>query len=228
MSQDFHKKQQWLWMPFFSYAAILMQPLTRMFAIRSIIITTGILSTVGLIICSVAPSTSVLVFGLFIAGNALVTFRNGPGRICGIKKIERVQRAGLDLGERSVIYIFKQGAWRTSSGPICSMSGWPRAVNAISSAGHLRAPMGKFGRGGVTRPVPLQGRWGVARKVQNRLKSAQLFNSAWKCDEAWAIPKFLNRGPTGPAQVYRFFAGFASFCSRPGYLYLLFLNVTEA
>ena len=31
-----------------------------------------------------------------------------------------------------------------------------------------------------------------------------------------------------PAQVYRFLTGFASFPSRPGYFYWLFLNVTDA
>ena len=52
----------------FSYTAILVQPLTRFYSIRIIIIITGLLSTVGLAVCAVAPCTSVIVFGLFFAG----------------------------------------------------------------------------------------------------------------------------------------------------------------
>ena len=38
----------------------------------------------------------------------------------------------------------------------------------------------------------------------------------------------LTEVPPVPARVYRFLAGFVSFSNRPGYFYLLFLNVTEA
>ena len=107
---------------------------------------------------------------------------------------------------------------RPNALPICRISSWPRAVNAISSAGHLRGGAGPdwmhvpwessyfwvgFGRG--------------AREVQNRWNSSLLFNSTWKCERS---ERFLNfdRGPIPvPARVYRFLAGFASFPSHPGY-----------
>lgn len=53
---------------FVSYSAILLQPLTRFYSIRILIIITGILSTAGLAVCAVAPSISVIVCGLFLAG----------------------------------------------------------------------------------------------------------------------------------------------------------------
>ena len=79
---------------------------------------------------------------------------------------------------------------RPSAIPICRISGpTTTTMNACS--------MGKFGRGGITRPGPLY--WGqIAREVQNPLKSSQLFNSAWKCDEDWAILKFWQRSHRSP------------------------------
>ena len=110
-------------------------------------------------------------------------------------------------------YIFRTEAcsspselWRTPAGrrpnalPICRISGWPWAVNAISSAGHVRAPAECMFHGKVRArwrhsagPAPALRGGRVARGVQNCWKSSQLFNSAWKCDEEWAIPKFWQR-----------------------------------
>ena len=95
--------------------------------------------------------------------------------------------------------------WRTPAGcgpnalPICRISGWPRAVNAISSAGHLR---GGARSGWMHVPWESSYFWAGfgrgAREVQNRWKSSQLFDSTWKCDEEWAIPKFWQRSYRSP------------------------------
>ena len=78
--------------------------------------------------------------------------------------------------------------------PICRISGLPRAVNAISSAGHLQ---GEVDPGWMYIPWESSYFWAGfgpgAREVLNCCKSSQLFNSSWKCDEEWAIPKFWQR-----------------------------------
>ena len=83
--------------------------------------------------------------------------------------------------------------------PICRISGWPRAVNAISSAGHLR---GGVGPGWMHVPRESSYFWAGfgrgAREVQNRWKSSQLFNSTWKCNQYWAIPKFWQKSHRSP------------------------------
>ena len=93
--------------------------------------------------------------------------------------------------------------WRTPVGcwpnalPICRISGWPQAVNAISSTGHLH---GEAGPGWMhvawkSSCFSADFGWG-AREVQNRWKSSQRFNhvnATSKCDEEWAIPKFWRR-----------------------------------
>ena len=85
----------------------------------------------------------------------MVIFRKGPGRICRIENLSEFRELAW-IWESSLWQSHSRRApsvgpspielWRTPVGRrpnaqlICRISGWPRAVNAISSAGHLRAP----------------------------------------------------------------------------------------
>ena len=152
---------------------------------------------------------------MIILTNAYVTFRKGPSRICRIENLSEFtelawiwesslwqshsnRTPSVHLQDR--IGPSLSDLWQTPAGhrpnalPICRISGWPRALNAINLAGHLWVGAGPswmhvpwkslyfwsgFGRG--------------AKEVQNHWKSLQLFNSNWKCDMEWAIPKFSQR-----------------------------------
>ena len=153
----------------------------------------------------------------YTLSNAVVTFRKGPGQICRIENLSKFRELAW-ISESSLWQSHSNRApsvhlqdpspsemWRTLAGrrpnalPICQISDWPRAVNAISSAGHLRS-----GAGLGWMHVPWESShfwaglgWG-AREVQNRWKSLQLFNSTWKWDEEWAIPKFWQRSHRSP------------------------------
>ena len=99
--------------------------------------------------------------------------------------------------------------WRTPVGrrpnalPICRISGWPRAMNVISSAGYLR---GKAGPGWMHVPWESSYFWAGfgrgAREVQNRLKAR---SSLTPPESATRSERFLSsdRGPTGPSTSFQ-------------------------
>ena len=154
----------------------------------------------------------------FLAGFANFPSRSGYSHI-QIGRLAYIFRT--DVGPSpSELWRIPAGC-RSNALPICRISGWPRAVNAISPAGHLRArlnacSMGKFGWGGVTRPGPLYlGR--VAREVQNRWKSPHSLAPPESATSGERLLKF-DRSPTSPRTSLQIPRRIFQFSYSPGLL----------
>ena len=107
--------------------------------------------------------------------------------------------------------------WWTPAGrrpnalPICRISGWPRAANAISSVGHLRTPAKCMFHGKVrarwrhsTGPALLWSELPESCKIAGKAHS-----SLTPPEIATRSERFLNfdRGPTGPCKSLRILPG---------------------
>ena len=152
----------------------------------------------------------------------------------GFAQPEPIGVTPLDVGPSPSELWWTPAGRRPNALPICRILGW-----LAPSASGERHKLGRTSTGRWMQ-VLWESLSEVASLVRVRSTGGELPerckitrkapSSLTPPESATRSERFLNltEVPPVPERVYRFLAGLASFLSRPGYFYPLFLNVTEA